>query len=64
MVNKDDLFLINEVDLRRRDGTGSGFLTGDPSRPHSVVERCEANARQRFDSSISYLSGNAKRLVA
>jgi len=24
-----------------RDGTGSGFLTRDPTRPDPVVERCE-----------------------
>jgi len=47
-----------------RDGTGSGFLTRDPTRPDPVVERCETNPRQRLDSSISYLSGNPKSLVA
>ena len=36
-----------------RDGTGSGFLTRDPTRPDPVVERCKPNARQRLDSSIS-----------
>jgi len=49
--------------LASRDGTGSGFLTRDPTRPNPVVERCETNSRQRLDRSISYLSGNPNRLV-
>jgi len=36
-----------------RDGTGSGFLTRDPTRPDPVVECCKTNPRQRLDSSIS-----------
>jgi len=52
------------VDVHTRDGTGSGFLTpdptrpggfwpGDPTQPDLVVERCKTNPRQRLDSSIS-----------
>jgi len=47
-----------EVDTR--DGTGSRFLTRDPTRPDPVVERCETNPRQWLDCSIIYLSGNLK----
>ena len=55
----------NGFTLRGRYGTGSGFLTRDPtSRPDAVVERCETNPRQRLDSSISYPSGNPHGLVA
>jgi len=37
---------------------------GPDFRPDPVTERCETDPRQRFDSSISYLSGNRNRLVA
>jgi len=44
-----------------RDGTGSGFLTRDPTRPggfwpgdptRPVIECCETNLRQRLDSTL------------
>jgi len=44
---------IRGVAAQGRDGTGSGFLTRDPTRPDAVAERCKTNSRQRLDSSIS-----------
>jgi len=55
---------VRDVNTEVTDGTGSGFLACDTTRPNPVVERCETNPRQRLDSCISYLSGNPNRLVA
>ena len=52
-----DIWLTNKWKKQKaadsRDGTGSGFLTCDPTRPDLVVERCKTNPRQRLDSSFS-----------